>query len=118
MKTWEVYKMGLENRNLKFVYKGVHPFNDVVAHFNFVGKLVDEHDSLFYPTFESDWELVREQVDFVTAIKAYVEGKSITSDTATYYPSMHGYDTDSISSIGVSFREIINNEWYIEEGIK
>lgn len=65
-----------------------------------------------------EWELVREPVDFVTAVKAYVEGRNIASDRATYYPSMHGYDTDSISKMGMTFREIINNKWYIEEEVK
>lgn len=73
---------------------------------------------LGYPPFNTNhvWEEVKESVDFMTAFKAFREGKAIsvedgelTAGRFTYYPRTNE------RYVAFSEEDIANGKWYIED---
>lgn len=65
-----------------------------------------------------EWELVREEVDFMTAAKAYEAGKTIICDTEgigtrIYKPGLNNILVDQTRA-PITTGEIIHGKWYIE----
>ena len=69
-------------------------------------------------TAEDEWKLVREPVDFMTAIKAYEMGKTIKCDTEGIGTRIHKPDHNNIlvdnRKAPITTNEIINGKWLIE----
>jgi hypothetical protein len=67
------------------------------------------------------WELIQQPVDFLTAVKAYAEGKTIRCERCTtitkYNPNgEYTYDlNDTRTQRAICADEIINGRWYVEE---
>ncbi|CDV96384.1 Hypothetical protein DPCES_5386 [Desulfitobacterium hafniense] len=68
---------------------------------------------------EYEWELVRVPVDFMTAIKAYAEGKKIRvvwgSDERIYGTKDKAYPILDNRGEGISVEEILNGVWFVED---
>lgn len=106
MKTGEIFTMALTNPKAEFKSIG-QQFDDHVAHFNAVGKLVDKEGELVFPTYDMDWELVRKPVDFMTAINS---GKNTKPNSTSYDFMGFSYWLNT----RVLSLEIINGKWLIE----
>lgn len=123
MKTWEVYKMALENPKAKFRSLAEGLDQGKIFKVSKSGVLVNDVMNgvgLCIPAVGSEWALIREPVDFMTAIKAYRDGRTITceytgfSKTRKYDPSISGVLKDD-RNIGLSCQEILDGKWYIED---
>jgi hypothetical protein len=72
--------------------------------------------------WDDDWELVQEPVDFMTAVKAYAEGKTIRceynnrtlnfSDDCKHWDGFR-FAPNELGYIGTE--SILHGKWYIEE---
>jgi len=103
-----MYTYALNNPKAKFLCIEAPPFDGHIAHFNKVGKLVDECGELVFPTFNTEWELVREEVDFMTAMNS---GKPIKSCRCkAFHPFSWYLQTDG----AYLCLEEINGKWLIE----
>lgn len=106
MKTWEVYKIVLENPKAKFRRMSdgeVYYFSDQTHCIRRDGG----NGSMLTDRYDEDWELVREPVDFMTAINS---GKAIRGENFTLANSGElflGHQQLSPADI--------NGKWYIEE---
>jgi hypothetical protein len=67
-----------------------------------------------------EWELIQEPVDFLTAVEAYSEGKTIRCEDSKW--GSHTYKIDEFSDeikdtkgIAVSTHEVLKGVWYVEE---
>jgi hypothetical protein len=73
-----------------------------------------------------EWELIQQPVDFLTAVKAYSEGKTIRcelkGEITVYRPSFKSlkqrlmFELKGGHTRTVDADEILNGTWYIEEG--
>lgn len=120
LKTWEVYKLALENPKANFnrvAHKEIFKLNEK-------GQLVTifsdaEKTDYACPRIDEDWELVQEPVDFMTAIKAYAEGKRIrvvwSSDERIYGTKDKAYPILDNRGEGISVEEMLDGLWYIED---
>jgi hypothetical protein len=121
-KTWEMYKMLTENKELKF--KRVGDGMEV----NFSKKIKNGKFADYYlhqsngecPMLSDEWELIQQPIPFMEAVKAYSEGKTIRCElgmqTSTY-PSNGIPDcmVDKEHNLAVSCREIMEGKWFIVE---
>ena len=89
-----------------------------------IGQLIDQNlgGGAFNGNIHVDmnWEKVRKEVTFMTAIKAYGEGKNIICEYSLfgkrrYLPSRHGHMLLDSTDAGISYHEILEGKWYIEE---
>jgi hypothetical protein len=128
-KTWEAIKMLVENPKLKF--KNTVEINGinligvnglVICWFTDDGAPI----SRFTPKLnELDWELIQEPVDFLTAVKAYSEGKTIRCEyngEVTKYENgkncmyrLMVINHKNASTRTVEANEILYGTWYVEE---
>jgi hypothetical protein len=67
-----------------------------------------------------EWELIQQPVDFLTAVEAYSEGKTIRCEDSKW--GSHTYKIDEFSDeikdtkeIAVSTHEVLKGVWYVEE---
>lgn len=107
MKTWEVYKIALENPEARFKRvddeTGFEYFFELgKPKFMSQDSVVDSSWDLIRTNYE--WELIREPVDFMTAVNS---GKNIRPCT-TSGNSFHHWSFWALSING------INGKWYIE----
>lgn len=102
LKTWEVFKIALGNPNAKF--KRVKDNTIVLVDKD--GQLKAEGNTYSYPLPKAndDWELVREEVDFMTAVNS---GKKI-------HPVCHTIDGFLKFNQWDLNLEMINGKWIIE----
>lgn len=101
MKTHEVYEFGLEHPKAEFIRfdGGKYRFSN--------GCLFDESGtSARYVRANEEWELVREAVDFMTAINS---GKRIRAEGYTL-----SYTVEEWCSKGLNCA-LINGKWYVED---
>lgn len=105
MKTGEIFTMELTNPGAKFKSIG-QQFGDHVAHFNAVGKLVDEDGELVFPTYDMDWELIRKPVDFMTAVNS---GKRIKPNVGIW-----DYASPDLWVRNLLELHLINGKWLIK----
>ena len=129
MKTWEMLKSLGENPKASFISKN-EPRNPVSLvdnilcwksgnRFEFNTKTDRERGTENAGTIEVyEWELVREPVDFMTAVKAYEMGKTIKCDTEAistriYKPGLNNILVDQFRA-PITTDEIINGKWLIE----
>ncbi len=119
LKTWEVYKMALENPKAKFkrlAHKETFELNEkgqLISIFSDAAKT-----DYACPKIDEEWELVREPVDFMAAIKAYANGKRIrvvwSSDERIYGTKDKAYPILDNKGEGISVEEILDGKWFIE----
>jgi len=109
MKTWEMIKTLTENPNLKFKKVG----SDLIYYLKYNsisctdGEISVKSGDIF--DLKYDWELVREPVDFMTAINS---GKPITSLNGCRIKCTPEW----ILKHGMRLTlDDINDKWYIEE---
>lgn len=128
-KTWEAFKILEENPESRLKFKTVTDNGTVLIlrvggfgyyHItNIDGAAKGASDNLHINNQE--WELVKEPVDFIEAIKAYDEGKTIIckldfGDIA-YEPKRqteYGRVLESWSE-AIGTKEILEGKWYIQE---
>ena len=109
MKTWEVYKIALENPKAKFRRLS----HDYISFIGDEGKLQIVDNPCSYPVanVDEDWELVREPVDFMTAVNS---GKRIKhKEWISFHPIDEALEIVSCKDIRVTV-QILNENWYIE----
>ena len=106
MKTGEIFTRALTNPKDEFKSMG-QQFGDHVAHFNAVGKLVDTEGELVFPTYDMDWEIVWEPVDFMTAANS---GKRIKSNACFEFHSISWY----LQGQAHLTLDEVNGKWLIE----
>jgi len=108
LKTWEVYKIALENPKARFTSKNsplVYFFENDKPRFMISDKSGGSEVSYDLLDLNGEWELKREPVDFMTAINS---GKNIKSCTNASFHSVDWY-----LRIGCALVEI-NGLWEIE----
>lgn len=126
MKTWEMIKEISENKEKKFK----NSMGNIVG-LNKTGRLSwlekgnNNGDPLVFgscdawPNLNIEWELVREPVDFMTAVKAFSEGKPVICESSSFgkrrYNPTHGHTLIDDKDSSISYQEIINGKWYIED---
>ncbi|WP_407310604.1 hypothetical protein [Desulfosporosinus sp. SB140] len=114
MKTWEVLKLALENRSIK-VKRLSH---GDICYIDDQGqiKIVDRHGQYPLIKVDEEWELVREPVDFMTAINS---GKLIRSELWNRYDhhacNFPRQPIDTSCDIFQLGKKEINGKWYIED---
>jgi hypothetical protein len=134
-KTWEMIKALAENPKLKFSC-GSHENANCVSIQNCVLCWRDGNPfvlNVYIPLSSSvesttagtieeyEWEIVQEPVDFMTAIKAYAEDKTIicTLPGEKYIFDGSGYFNGgrrlNNSSWSITSKMIIEGKWYIED---
>lgn len=114
MKTWEVYKIALENPKAKF--KRIDKLrNELIYHFEggvpmckCRGHIFESSDLM---NANYDWELVREPVDFMTAINS---GKKIKPEIYDLYHDLDFIFSALIMEKPSTVKRMINGNWYIE----
>jgi len=110
MKTWEMIKELTENPGKKFKDK-----RGRIAY-------VDTGEIICKPLLDIDeeWELIVKPVDFMTAIKAFNEGKNIYCE---YNKHLFCYKADKCGKLIDEYGEpieayaILNGKWYIDGDI-
>lgn len=120
MKTWEMYKYALENPKAKF--RSLGEGMDCGKVYKSSGDIltldIRNGVGLCVPRIDGEWELVREPVDFMTAVRAYADGKTITCefDTSdhTYKPSLLTHMRDQFGD-PVTISEMLKGKWYIKD---
>lgn len=130
-KTWEVIKALAENPKLRFKCNrytiGANSYGSIVHEKN--GECSDMGEFLSLSagvTSQTGWELIQESVDFLTAVKAYSEGKTIRCEANGSEYIFNGKCHRSKIGQGAWFRSerdtilstemILNGTWYVEEG--
>lgn len=124
MKTWEMIKELTENPKLRFVRTSDSrtfktssmKINDAEIIDYYVSGLAKSGSECI--ALKDDWELVREPVDFMTAVIAHEMGRTIKCDsegigTRIYRPGFNNVLVDN-SKAPITTHEIINGKWYIE----
>lgn len=117
MKTWEMIKSLTDNPNSKF--KRIQDGRIFYQGNN--GTLFREPGFVEGISPDDEWELVHEPVNFMTAIKAFDEGKKITCKdtqfgTRSYIrkSSMCRHLVDN-TDLPITPDEILEGKWYIED---
>jgi hypothetical protein len=127
-KTWEIWSQAN-----KFVGKRFKALTDVYSEFkkgdiaevvqycDFIGLGAIKFSKLRITdlTGFEEWELIQQPVDFLTAVKAYSEGKTIRCErvneiTYTYKRKDGDYFKDTSGS-APCITEILEGKWYVEE---
>lgn len=127
MKTWEVYKMALENPKIIVVRSS----DSRKFKFDEYGRFEPVNKAMSYKCSSpsDEWELIREQVDFMTAIMALEGGKTIKCEwigkdgesirRSTYFPKKEfSISSRPITDVGGSapcVAEVLRGKWYIED---
>ena len=126
-KTWELLKMA-EEREYGFNKSvGERPKyrdsngNVVVFDKNAYGKglFLSNGFPLKLALVNTEWELIQQPVDFLTAVKAYAEGKTIRCESKTgftykYKPHTKGDYFVDTSGDAPCIGEIFEGTWYVE----
>jgi hypothetical protein len=121
--TWEAIKMLTENPKLKFKDISCYRYisSDGCAVYVSYGKNEDiEPFKLENGTLEDKWQLIKEPVDFMIAVKAFDSGKTIRCETDI---TVHTYENltsdgkliDYSFDAAISSKEILEGKWYIKE---
>lgn len=124
MKTWEMIKALTENPKLKFTR--VSDGRDFKTNATKIsdGGIVDYYVSEIAGggseciALKDDWEQIREPVDFMTAVKAFREGrtakcKTVGIGTRIYKPDLNNALFDQYKD-PITINEIIEGKWFIE----
>lgn len=127
MKVSEVYKILESQPNRKFKFVKSNGLQEIpigsIIYLDREGYITNEYNhALCGLNVDSEYELIPEPVDFITAIKAYVEGKTIKSETdtvqTTYVPNeccCLGYKLIDENRSPIATEEILKGKWYIED---
>lgn len=120
MKTWEVIKVLTDDPSKKFERVGDKVKFKLSSKID-AGQVIGHYLEGLNTSYESirlddDWELVREPVDFMTAVKELKNGKTIESHSPfgkrRYKPFQDVLEDQHGTS--VSSHEILEGKWYIE----
>lgn len=133
-KTWEAFKILEEKPKSKFVCKGEENQCQVTLMINssgFVSVKGENCPNTFAGNISvfDKWELVQEPVDFIEAVKAYNEGKTILCKAVyhldvvefTYKATSKtgyagdGYALKTVDGLPITTMEILKGQWYIQE---
>lgn len=130
-KTWEAIKILTENPSLEFIRADVHTEDtnylklsvDTVNTPTYTGKKLryrNKWDSNqdFSDALNAIWTLVKQPVDFMTAIKAYDEGKTIICERSNLPKTIYKKNQITLKDQydrAISTYEILKGKWYIEE---
>jgi hypothetical protein len=125
-KTWELLKMAEENKNLGGNVREREPQyinkDGVIVAFgrNGYGKGLFEENG--FPAsselVNTEWELIQQPVEFMEAVKAYSEGKTIRceiGEETRIYDYKVGYGMTNIRNYAITVGEILNGKWFISE---
>jgi hypothetical protein len=123
-KTWEMLKALTENPGFKFENDDGYIAYSEYDVFKFKNK--NYHTSGFNcnALLSEEWKQVQEPVDFMTAAKAHLEGKTIWCEwngaCFEYQKRSHcdDIDYDMVTKFGsvISSREIMFGKWFVEGG--
>lgn len=115
MKTGEIYTLALTNPDAKFKSAG-HPLGDFVVHFNKVGKLLDKNGDLVFPRYNTDWELLLQEVTWQEAIQAWADGKTVYFELnrTKVYLQNNFYLRVLDDLRPISKDEIFKGKWFVE----
>ncbi|SHN77455.1 hypothetical protein [Desulfitobacterium chlororespirans] len=109
LKTWEVYKMALENPKAKFNRLAHRETFELNEKGQLISILSDTTRTDYAcPKINEDWELVREPVDFMTAVNS---GKSISDERGL----VTRCTPEWLLERGMLSIELINSKWFIED---
>lgn len=124
LKTWEMIKALSENPNQVFVRSGDNRRFKTSTKIE-DGKIVSYYVSDLHAiaseciALDDEWELVRESVDFMTAIKAFSEGKIIACKSyfglRTYTSTFSKNALIDYQNASLTWQEILHGQWYIED---
>lgn len=114
LKTWEMFKVASYDPRAKF--KQVGELIDRVYYIGSDGILLREPGVVMAVSINSDWELVCEPVDFMTAMKNLRDGSTIrvnwNKNTRTY---KNRYTMRDDEDQFLCLNEILDGKWYIED---
>lgn len=111
--TGDIYTIALNNPNAKFLRKR----NDQIYYFNHLGVLMSEITGISreVPQLNEEWELVRQPVDFMTAVNS---GKRFRPESWVWstddnfrnlYDNLNAFSGRQIVQV-----QILNGKWFIE----
>ncbi len=116
-KTWEAIKMLACNDKVQFRDESGYV---IVNHYGMIRmRKPDTTETPVDFSLHSEWELIQQPVDFITAVKAYNEGKTIRSERAygdfIFKPGTNGdYFVDARGN-APCISEILEGKWYVED---
>jgi hypothetical protein len=85
---------------------------------NAEGWITDGSGDYSYVNLNTEWYIENPPVDFIEAVKAYREGKTIycTDGFCKYAYEPKKNALEDTSGVGLSADEILNYKWFLKEG--